>query len=105
MGGLDAYLPPERITRSSFRTVVQPATYQSDIYQLGILMYFILFKKLPFTGITWDALYDNIQQGTIDFPPRKLNSISKKYLPLIKKCLNKNPTKRFKDARGILENI
>lgn len=98
MGGLDAYLPPERINRSSFRTVIRPANYQSDIYQLGILMYFILFKEFPFTGITWDALHDNIKQGDIDFSRQRLNSISKKYLPIIKKCLSKNPKKRFKNA-------
>lgn len=99
-GGLDVYLPPERISQSSFNSLNKPADYASDIYQLGILIYLIIFEKFPFVGFTWDHLYEAIQKGAVDYTLKENALFS--FLPLIKKCLQKNPTDRFKDANAII---
>lgn len=101
-GGLDVYLPPERINKSSFHSIKKPADYASDIYQLGILMYLIIFEKFPFVGFTWNDLYEAIQKGKIDYTLKENDLFS--FLPLIKKCLQKNPQNRFKDASAIVIN-
>ncbi len=101
-GGLDVYLPPERISKSSFHSLKAPANYASDIYQLGILMYLIIFEKFPFVGFTWDDLYEAIQKGAVDYTLKENHLFS--FLPLIKKCLQKNPLDRFKDANAIIIN-
>ena len=98
-GGIDIYLPPERINKSSLQSLKSPANYASDIYQLGILMYLIIFDKFPFSGFTWDALYEAIQLGDVDYALEEQELIS--LLPIIKKCLQKNPQDRFKTATAI----
>lgn len=70
-----------------------------DVYQLGILIYFIIFKKFPFTGFTWDALYTAIQEGVINYTSIKEELVS--FIPILKKCLHKNPMKRYKNAQDI----
>ncbi|MFK7978510.1 MAG: protein kinase [Saprospiraceae bacterium] len=99
-GGIDIYLAPERINKSSLQSLKSPANYASDIYQLGILMYLIIFDKFPFSGFTWDALYEAIQLGDIDYTLEEEALIP--LLPIIKKCLQKNPQARFTDATVIV---
>jgi len=95
-GGIDWYLPPERISKSAFQVVIKEASYQSDIYQLGILLFFIIFEKFPFNGFTWDEMYDAIQQGLTAVPELNPTNILCKYLPIIKKCLNTSPKNRYR---------
>ena len=98
-GGIDVYLPPERINKSSLQSLKSPANYTSDIYQLGILMYLIIFDKFPFSGFTWDALYEAIQLGDVDYTLEDEAFIS--LLPIVKKCLQKNPLDRYNAATEI----
>ena len=100
-GGIDVYLPPERINKSSLQSLKSPANYTSDIYQLGILMYLIIFDKFPFSGFTWDALYEAIQLGDVDYTLEDEAFIS--LLPIVKKCLQKNPLDRYNAATEIGE--
>lgn len=102
-GGIDVYLPPERISKSSFQSLKKPADYASDIYQLGVLMYLIIFDKFPFSGFTWAILYEAIQEGNVDYSLEDTTLVS--FLPLIKKCLQKHPQDRFKDATTIVKMI
>ncbi len=98
-GGLDAYLPPERIHKSAFQALKKPANLASDIYQLGILLYLILYQKFPFTAFTWDALYDAIQQGQVTYPSLEEELIA--FIPIVKRCLQKSPLARFENAQMI----
>lgn len=98
-GGIDVYLPPERINKSSFQILGKPADFTSDIYQLGILIYLIIFDKFPFLGFTWDVLYDAIQKGKVDYSLK--NKGYELFIPIIKKCLNKEPVNRYQHAAVI----
>lgn len=63
-------------------------------------MYLIIFDKFPFSSFTWDALYEAIQLGDVDYFLEEEALIA--LLPIIKKCLQKNPLDRFKDATAII---
>ncbi|WP_461078877.1 serine/threonine protein kinase [Spirosoma flavus] len=71
----------------------------SDIYAIGILLYELLSGKLPFASRTDFAL----MQAIIREKPialRKLNGdIPKEIEAIVHKALDKNPAKRFADAK------
>ena len=62
-----------------------------DIWALGILLYFILVAKMPFTGDTIPALQKNILKGHFTFPSR----LSADAKTLIQGILTQDPTERY----------
>ncbi len=43
-------------------------TDKTDVWSLGILYYQLAFGKLPYYGVTEDALYKNIIKGPLAIP-------------------------------------
>ncbi|WP_170061121.1 serine/threonine protein kinase [Spirosoma aerolatum] len=71
----------------------------SDIYAMGILLYELLSGKLPFASRTDYALMQAIVQEK-PTALRKLNpQVPKELEAIVHKALDKNPTKRFADAK------
>lgn len=101
-GGLDVYLPPERISPSSFQILKKPADFASDIYQLGILMYLIIFQQFPFKGFTWDDLYGAIQKGEVVYDLKEEELA--RFILIIKRCLKQNPIDRYEHVEAIFLN-
>jgi eukaryotic-like serine/threonine-protein kinase len=92
------YLPPEQ-------AYGKPATLQSDIYSIGIMMYELLTGKLPFKG-------DNAVEIALKHLKEPLPSIREE-LPNIPQALEnivirataKNPKNRYADAREMHEDL
>lgn len=98
-GGVAFYMPPERISDEIFKKYIAPPTLQSEVYQIGILIYMIIYNKMPFAGLTWKKLANNI----LNTSPLFLNEInneiiSNSIISFIQKALNKDYTKRFESA-------
>lgn len=98
-GGVVFYMPPERISKEIYNKYIAPPTLQSEVYQIGVLIYMILYNKMPFTGLTWKKLANNI----LNTLPLFLNEINNEIIPnniisFIQKALNKDYTKRFETA-------
>lgn len=56
--GVNEFLPPERISKNSFNKIISLNNKKSEVYQVTLLIYFILFNKLPFENYTtWSELY------------------------------------------------
>ncbi|WP_461091844.1 serine/threonine protein kinase [Spirosoma gilvum] len=71
----------------------------SDIYAMGILLYELLSGKLPFASRTDYALMQAIVQEK-PIALRKLNpQVPKELEAIVHKALDKNPAKRFTDAK------
>ncbi|WP_338872899.1 protein kinase [Spirosoma sp. SC4-14] len=86
------YMAPELVQGES----PSPA---SDIYAMGILLYELLSGKLPFASRTDYALMQAIIREK-PIPLRKLNTqIPKELEAIVLKALDKNPAKRFADAK------
>ena len=62
-----------------------------DIWALGILLYFMLVAKMPFTGDTIPVLQKCILKGQYSFPSR----LSEDSKTLIQGILTQNPTERY----------
>jgi len=105
-GGVTFYLPPERINISSVKKHAKKPDFFSDVYQIGLLMYLVLYNSLPFSGFIWEELAQNIKEKEINYPGRTFHNF-KVPLPLIdiiKKCLSKNPEHRYRNASVILRD-
>ena len=93
-GGVQPYLPPEKISDNYFELVKGKADFVSEVYQLGVIGYFIFYEKLPFDGHTWQTLAKVIRENEAqlgDFTEGGVDAF-------LKKALDKKPANRFPSA-------
>jgi eukaryotic-like serine/threonine-protein kinase len=87
--GSPAYMAPELVTGTA------QASHLTDIYALGVVMYFMLTGRLPYTGAnTMSVIYQIV--NTDPQPP----SAHREGLPpaldaIVMKAMSKDPSKRF----------
>ena len=96
-GGAYDFIAPEKINIDAFHIACEPADFRSEVYQLGLVGYFLLFGKMPFKGVAWQELAENILKNEVDFRTKN-QEISPEMIEFLKKAMNKNPKKRFKNA-------
>jgi serine/threonine protein kinase len=98
LGTLD-YMAPEQLEG-------KPATQQSDIYALGVVLFEMLTGKLPFEG---DSLVARALRRVQSEPPRPssmASDIDDNWDRVILKCLARDPAERFdrvSDIGALLE--
>ena len=99
-GGVMYYMPPERINISSLNKFSNHPDYYSDVYQLGLIMYFIFFRAEPFQGFIWDDLATSIINDPLVFPKQTVwkTGINPALQSLIARRVDKNPKSRFENA-------
>ncbi|WP_372365868.1 protein kinase [Candidatus Uabimicrobium sp. HlEnr_7] len=87
--GTPHYMSPEQIDRP------KEINLSSDIFSLGVILYQLLTKELPFTGNREIQVFHNIMNET-PIPPRKLNSKIPVKLELIcLQAMQKKPESRY----------
>lgn len=79
-GGTPDYLPPEVIDGKSY-------SFEVDWWQLGIMVWFMLTKRMPFEASTTKELYKKIHQQLLQKPNYMSISISLDYENLIVRFL------------------
>ena len=100
MVGTPAYMAPEQITNR--RGDIGPLC---DVYSLGVLLYELLTKQLPFAG---RDQFDTLLQVLDCDPqsPRKLNPQVPRALEMIcLKCLEKDPQHRYASAADLADDL
>ncbi|MBL7818548.1 MAG: serine/threonine protein kinase [Saprospiraceae bacterium] len=99
-GGVPEFIPPENIRFSAFDIVKGKANYRTEVYQLGIIAYWIVYGKLPFTGEIWQDMAADILHKDIDFANLCSNGdeVSPSLVAFLKKSLAKTPDNRFASA-------
>ena len=73
-----------------------------DLYSLGIVLYFLIYKKFPFSAEDELDIFNAAINHEPNFPPVKY---SKLILMVLKKLLNKSPSQRYKNALSILKDL
>lgn len=110
-GGAYFFMPPERIKTTSYKKFIRKPDFYSDVFQLGVVLFVLLYDKYPFNGITWEQLATEIKEKPIRFPAKSQYNFSvpawlKK---IIQKCVAKKPKERFANASELyvayLKNI
>lgn len=124
-GGVYLYLPPERISDQAFKIINQErADIVSEIYQIGVLIYLMLYHQFPFEALTWSEVSEKILNESPLFPlqigegkrdqgkrdhgelyehemnPRE--ALSSGIIELLQKLLEKDPQKRPQSFSALL---
>ena len=86
--GTPSYLSPEIIDGENY-------SYETDIWSLGIIMYFMLSGKLPFEGKSQIDIFNSIKNKFLNFNDRVWKYVSEDAKNLIKCMLIKNKNKRI----------
>lgn len=92
--GIDIFAPPERIGESIFDKFNENLKFESEVYQIGIVIYYIIFGKYPYVSSTWKQLKEEKKKYIYDNDSKNENINL-----LLKKSLTPNMTERFKNAK------
>ena len=94
-----AYMAPEQITGQA------PTEPRTDVFSLGVVMYEMSTGKLPYSGSTAADLARAIVEGQPASPKSANPAIDTAILNVLGRCLFKDPHRRVKDAKALLEDI
>lgn len=96
--GTPHYLAPEQLEGA-------PASPQTDIWSLGILLYKMLTGNLPFDTDSLEGLRGQISKARFD-PPEEFNpAVPQSVARLVQKCLCKETAKRYRTADELLMDV
>ncbi|MHC4779475.1 MAG: serine/threonine-protein kinase [Planctomycetota bacterium] len=98
--GTPSYMPPEQADGR-----LEDIDGRSDVYSLGATLYEMLTLRPPFEG---NSVVEVIQKVLLREPqgPRKLNRLIEKDLETIcLKCLEKDPSRRYENAKGVASDL
>jgi eukaryotic-like serine/threonine-protein kinase len=87
--GSPAYMAPELVTGST------QASHLSDIYALGMVMYYLLAGRLPFTPGNTMSVINQIVNSEFEPPGKQREGISPELDAIVMKALAKDPVGRF----------
>ncbi|QEW05715.1 serine/threonine protein kinase [Nitrincola iocasae] len=93
--GTPFYMAPEQLQGHR-------PTAQSDLYSIGVLLYYLVFGKLPFQASTLKDLDELIQRSEVDLESKQIPPSLKK---VIRKLLHKNPAFRYQSATELLKQL
>ncbi|HUU75550.1 MAG TPA: protein kinase [Methanoregulaceae archaeon] len=95
-----SYAAPEQISPQKFGDTDQ----RTDIYQLGTLFFELVTGKIPFEG---DEIGRVTSRITSEDPPRPsaLNPEAAEVEPIIRKCMEKDPNKRYQSAEDLISDL
>ncbi|OHT03090.1 hypothetical protein TRFO_29547 [Tritrichomonas foetus] len=100
--GSPCYVAPEVITMNSNGNVgTNHYNEKSDVWSLGILLYFLATKKLPFYDFNFQTLFNKIVNDPIG-NDEEFISLQPELKDLICKMLNKSPEERISAAEVLL---
>jgi serine/threonine protein kinase len=87
--GSPAYMAPELVTGTA------QASHLTDIYALGVVMYFMLTGRLPFTGANTMSVIYQIVNTEPDPPSTHSSGLDRAFDAIVMKAIAKDPSKRF----------
>jgi WD40 repeat protein/serine/threonine protein kinase len=98
--GSPGYMPPEQADPQHGKLTVA-----SDVYALGALLYHLLTSRPPFASATIPATLAQVL-NTDPVPPRRLNpAIPADLETICRKCLQKEPERRYPSAQELADEL
>jgi hypothetical protein len=93
-----SYMAPEEITN-------QPLTTQTDVFSLGMVMYEVATGRRPYLAATAPEIARKIVDEQPASPKAVNPKIENVMLNVIGNCFFKDPFRRYKDAKAIIDDI
>jgi serine/threonine protein kinase len=87
--GSPAYMAPELVTGTA------QGSHLTDIYALGVVMYYLLTARLPFSGANTMSVIYQIVNTDPDPPGRHRQGLSPELETIVMKAISKDPAKRY----------
>lgn len=84
--GAPAFLAPELVSNNG-----NSHGKATDVWALGVTLYYLIFGKCPFHGKSVPQIYERIQRQMLKFP----REVTPELKDLIQRMLEKNPSKRI----------
>jgi transcriptional regulator with GAF, ATPase, and Fis domain/tetratricopeptide (TPR) repeat protein len=81
------------------------ADFSSDLYSLGMMIYLLLARRLPFEDDDLGFLSQRYLQGNIDFRPIELLKNGIQFSQLLARLLDKNPENRAAGLEKTIQSI
>ncbi|TNJ28267.1 Kinase, CAMK CAMKL [Giardia muris] len=90
--GSPHYVSPEVVSKTGAGYVGEKA----DVWSVGVLLYLMLGRTLPFQANTLEGLFDRIRSGHFSYPEERIKKgyFTKEAMDLISSMLNVDPAKR-----------
>ena len=98
MLGTPAYMPPEQASG-------KPATYASDIYSLGAVLYQILTGRPPHNGTNWKSVIHSALHETPDKPSSLGRRVPLSLEAICLKALQKSPQDRYGSVTELTDDL
>ena len=98
VAGTPTFMAPELFASS-------PATPQSDIYALGVMFYYLLTARLPFTADRIGRLIRLHRTQPVPDVQRLVPQASDDLAKLISRCMAKKPADRFGSAQDLGDQL
>jgi len=92
--GTPNFMSPEQITGKA-------VDGRSDLFSLGVVLFNLLTEKKPFNGGTMHEVTLRIVQEPCPIPSTLSDHIPSAFNPIILKCLEKNPDRRFQTGAEV----
>jgi serine/threonine protein kinase len=92
--GTPNFMSPEQITGKA-------VDGRSDLFSLGVVLFNLLTEKRPFNGGTMHEVTLRIVQEPCPIPSTLSDHIPPAFNPVILKCLEKNPDRRFQTGAEV----
>ncbi len=92
--GTPAFSAPEQL-RGDMLTV------RSDIYSVGVTLYYLLTGKMPFEAEHTVQLLATVLEKPAESPARHRAGLPQRLCQAVRRCLEKNPDARFQDYAGL----
>ena len=89
--GTPAYLAPERLAGA-------PATFLSDLYSMGVVLYEALTGEKPFTGNSFVAVAQAVQSGSHRPLQAARPDVDPALAATVERALHRDPSRRFQSA-------
>src|SRR5258706_836408 len=104
-GGIPRYMPPERMPDDNLHFSEKRGDYLSEIFQIGVCLYFLFSGKYPFNGLLLKDLTNSVKH---EAPPPLIKTPRDETIPqiiadTIFKSMEKDPSLRYRSVGDMLQ--
>ncbi len=98
VGGTPTYMAPELFSGS-------PASPRSDLYAVGVMLYYLLSARLPFSSDKIGRIIDLHRNAPVPDIRSLAPEVTNDLAAILERCLSKDPADRFESAEELGETL